>query len=632
MSKKPIVTIFRDIYSKEPHYLELDSALKRIKKGNSKEKIDAIRSQIDKERANKMKCSLPSVCFSGTFNERKDSALQKHSGFIVLDFDSIENPIDYRDSLKDHKFIYSAWVSPSGNGVKALVKIADGNKHKEHFQALQEEFDNLDSSGINVSRVCYESYDPDLWINKKATQYRKLKSIQKERVEEAVTDKYEVFEAIKKWLANKGNAFVKGERNIFIFKLASACCRFGIDDTECVNLCSMSFNDSTFSHQEMIRTVNSAYRANSDSFATAEFTNGKLIDKTSRSEVETKEIDPDVFDIDIKPKDVIFAEDVKGAALDILRNGYAKVEGIDVSELDYHFKYKRGENTVLTGYGNYGKSTFMKWFLMMRVLKFGDKFAFFSPEDNPAEEFYHDMVEIYLGCQCTPDNPNRPSEEEYKRAYDMIADHIFYIYPETMAPTPEYIKERFLELIIKEDVDGCIIDPFNMLSNDYASAGGRSDKYLEMLLSDFSRFAQSNNVFFTIVAHPRSPRKKEEDGNYPCPDVYDIADGAMWNNKMDNILVYHRPKAQTSPQSSECEFHSKKIRRQKTVGKKGMVSFTMNFMKRRFYFGGRDYMEELITGEVTKGEMIMENPNIGIEPAREEEWIQDEITFDNPEV
>lgn len=501
--------------------------------------------------------------------------------------------------------------------------------------ALQDEFDNLDSSGVNESRVCYESFDSEIYINNKAKSFKKVKKTERVETQESLSDKHLIFENIKKWLANQGSAFVKGERNIFMFKLASACCRFGLTDDECINLASMSFTDSTFSHQEMVRTVNSAYRANSDSFATAEFTRDKLIDKTTKSEIETKEIDPEIYDVDIKPKDVVFGEDVKGAALDILRSGYAKVDGIGVSELDYHFKLKRGELTVLTGYGNYGKSTFMKWFLMMRILKFGDKFAFFSPEDNPAEEFYHDWVEVYLGCQCTPDNPSRPSEEEYKKAYDFISDHVFYIYPETVSPTPGYIKERFLEMIIKENVDGVIIDPFNQLTNDYASSGGRSDKYLEILLSDFLRFAQSNNIFFTIVAHPKSPTRIKEGENYPCPNVYDIADGAMWNHKGDNILVYHRPNAQTNPQSSECEFHSKKIRRQKTVGKKGMVSFTMNFMKRRFYFGGRDYMEELITGKPFKPEPIVPegyNVNHTFESERnEEDWIQDEIVFDDPE-
>ena len=73
---------------------------------------------------------------------------------------------------------------------------------------------------------------------------------------------------------------------------------------------------------------------------------------------------------------------------------------------------------------------------------------------NPAEEFYHDLVEMYAGLNCTPTSITRPTQISYEAIYDYISKHIFYVYPETIAPTPEYVKERFLELIIKEKGNG----------------------------------------------------------------------------------------------------------------------------------------------------------------------------------
>jgi twinkle protein len=325
---------------------------------------------------------------------------------------------------------------------------------------------------------------------------------------------------------------------------------------------------------------------------TATFERDVLIDKITKGEVKD-EINPDIYNEDIRPKDVIFGEDVKDRALEIFRNGYESVESTGVPELDYFFKFKRGEITLLSGIGNYGKSTMLKYLLLLKAIVSGNRFAFFTPEDNPAEEFYHDMTEIYLGCDCTKFNPNQPSEKTYKDAYDWISKHIFYIYPKDISPTPEYIKERFLELIIKEKVDGCVIDPFNQMDNNYNKTG-RTDKYLETFLSDCTRFAQTNNVYFIIVAHPHKLKKEIGEKNYPCPDVYEIADGAMWNNKMDNILIYHRPNHQTEPDSPICELHTKKIRRQKTVGRKGIFTFELNRPKRRYIFDGKDYMAEYI--------------------------------------
>ena len=82
-----ICTIFKNIYSKEPHYISIDEAIERIRVGKSRVNVDEIRYTVDKEKANKLKANLPSVCFSGKFaKNRTDQDVLQHSGFIVLDF------------------------------------------------------------------------------------------------------------------------------------------------------------------------------------------------------------------------------------------------------------------------------------------------------------------------------------------------------------------------------------------------------------------------------------------------------------------------------------------------------------------------------------------------------------------
>ena len=569
-----MVTIFKNIFSKEPHYISVDDALKRISQGKSKDQVENIRSQIDKEKASKLKANLPSICFSGKFGKnRKDEEIIEHSGYIVLDFDNVEDLRGKQTEIISNKYVHSCWVSPSGNGLKALIKVADGTKHREHFSALQEIFPDTDKSGSNPSRVCYESYDADIYINEKSATFKKIKTTEKIIVtEKSKDDDYNIFKKLVTWLSNRNDAFVTGERNNYIFKLASACCRYGIDEMTTENLILNEFiSNSEFSRTECSRTVKSAYRVNKSKGGSASFEREMLVDKITRKEVE---VDATIYDDTIRPQDVIYGIDVKERAISLYDNGFALVRGIEVPEIDEKFKPKKGELTLLTGIGNYGKSSFKRWYQVFRVVLYGEKFATFSPEDNPPEEYYHDLVEILLGCDCTPRNPFRPNKEIYERAYDFVCEHFFYVYPKTADPTPTYIKEVFLELIIKENVDGCDIDPFNQMSNNYQGFAGR-DKYLEWVLTDFARFAIMNDVYFWIVAHPIK-LAKQGDGNYPCPEVFDVADGSMWNNKCDNILVYHRPFAQTDPQNPACEFHSKKIRRQKTVGKKGSSIFEMN--------------------------------------------------------
>lgn len=589
-----MITIFKNIFSKEPHYITVEEALNRIQTGKSKEIVSEIRNTLDKEKANKIKANLPSVCFSGQFgSDRKDEQLISHSGFIVLDFDDVSELREKQTEIISNKIVYACWISPSGKGLKALIKIADGSKHREHFQALQEVFPEIDRSGINPSRVCYESYDTEIYVNKNAEVFKKVKKTEKIVTYERTDDEQKIFKNILTWLSNKNEAFVTGERNNFIFKLASACCRFGVNEFSANSMISNEFiSNSEFTKNEADRAVKSAYRINASRFSSASFDKEMLIDKVTRQELQ---VDKAIFDEGIKLKDVIYGIDVKEQALSIYDSGYAQVDGIGVLDLDDKFKPKRGEITVLTGIGNYGKSSFKKWYQAMRILLYGEKFASFAPEDNPPEEYYHDYVEIILGCDCSPSNPNRPSRQVYESVYDLVCKHVFYVYPKDVSPTPQYVMEVFLELIIKENVDGVDIDPFNQMTNNYQNFAGR-DKYLEWVLTLFSRFAQINNVYFWIIAHPIK-MQKGADGNYPCPDVFDLSDGAMWSNKMDNILVYHRPFAQTDPQNPTCEFHSKKIRRQKVVGKKGFIIFEMLFRTRRFFINGLDQLQKCLNDQ-----------------------------------
>lgn len=586
-----MITAFKNIWSKEPHYISVELALNRIKNGNSKKLVEEIRNTLDKEKAGELKKNLPCICFSGKFGaDRKDEQIISHSQYLVLDFDNVYELRDKQTEIISNKFVYACWVSPSGNGLKALIKIANGDKHRDHFEALEEIFPEVDKSGKNPSRVCYESYDPEIYINENAEVFNKIKKTEKIVTFERTVDDQKIFKNLLTWLSNKSEAFVTGERNNFIFKLACACCRYGIPEDTTNGLIHAEFvSNSEFTKREADKAIASAYRVNSKNYGSASFDKEQLVDKVTRKEIEVEKA---VFDEEGKLKDVIYGIDVKEQALSLYENGYTAVSGIGVKEMDDSFKPKKGEITVLTGIGNYGKSSWKKWYQAMRIVLYGEKFATFSPEDNPPEEYYHDFVEILLGCDCTPSNPNRPSRQVYEYTYDFVCKHIFYVYPKNVTPTPQYIMEVFLQLIVKEGVDGVDIDPFNQLANNYQNFGGR-DKYLEWVLSLFSRFSQINNVYFWIVAHPIK-MQKASDGNYPCPDVFDIADGALWNNKLDNILVYHRPYGQTDPQNPTCEFHSKKIRRQKVVGKKGFFMFEMLFRTRRFFFNGVDPLQKIL--------------------------------------
>ena len=159
------ITMFESVTKTDkPHFIDVVAALDRIVSGRSAENVLAIRAGNAE-----LKKSLPVALFSGTFSVRKDDALEAHSGLIVLDFDHVSAEAS-KALLSTDEYVYACWISPSGQGLKALVKISNPERHREHFRALQTYYESTygleaDPSGINESRACFESYDPELVRN-----------------------------------------------------------------------------------------------------------------------------------------------------------------------------------------------------------------------------------------------------------------------------------------------------------------------------------------------------------------------------------------------------------------------------------------------------------------------------------
>ncbi len=134
------VTIFKNIKeTSTPFIRDIDFILNRIKNGNSKDLINQIRN--DKVNREQLKKNLPSICFSGIFKNRSVKGLLEHSGLICLDFDKYSDSnelVTFYNQLKEDEFTYACFISPSGDGIKLLVKIpAEVENHKLYLNAIK---------------------------------------------------------------------------------------------------------------------------------------------------------------------------------------------------------------------------------------------------------------------------------------------------------------------------------------------------------------------------------------------------------------------------------------------------------------------------------------------------------------
>lgn len=283
--------------------------LERIKKGKSKSMVDWLRT-LEKKEYDKNKNQLPGVCFNGVFDYRSKAGIREHSGLCILDFDKFENSqdaIDFRNSISDDDFIFSAWISPSAKGVKALVKIPnDIANHTAYFHSLKNYYNhpNWDDSGSDVSRFCFESYDPDLFINENSKVWDKLDipevdDLGHKNVSISIKSDNIIITNLMTWF-NKKYTF-GAERNKNLFRLASAFNDFGINKNVAEQT-FYNFEEKDFDRKEIQTTINSAYKKTAN-FGTKFFEDNGVkqkIEKHIRTGKNKKEVLDSFSDYDKK--------------------------------------------------------------------------------------------------------------------------------------------------------------------------------------------------------------------------------------------------------------------------------------------------------------------------------------------
>lgn len=564
------VTMFKSLVdTKTPHYRDVFKVFELIKSGGKhSEIVDKIRATEDKEDIERLKRSLPITLFSGKFKARNHQALEAYNRLVVLDLDNIKNVKVRKFELEQLPYVFATWISPSGNGLKVLVKVLTDN-HLGHFLALSKEINGVDPSGKDICRATFLSKDENIYINTDSKVYDKV-------IIPTFTDEQK-YENLKKWLENKGSYFQNGQRNSFITKLSSAANRFGIKMEFLKNRLEDDFlKGSDFSKREMEITVKGIYTRYKDQFGTVD-----------ADEVWTDDKVTQVLSDSVKTSDVIYLGDIREDLLKDYDIGTQKAETTYFPQLDNHFRWQRGDLNVLTGVGNFGKSAWQKQQDIIRAVRDGKKFAYFSPEEVPPLFWYRELIRTYVGKPVEKDDPQRMSRKEYENAMEFVKEYFFFVYPPA-APTPEYITERFAEVTIKHGVDGLVVDPYNGMIHN---ATKREDIFLAEQLIMFERFAQQQQVYFTIVAHP-TKTPVQEDGNYRRPTPYDLLGGSTWNARATNILVYHRPYYNTNPTDPTCEITSCKIKRQMLSGTPGSVAWTYDRKRGRFFENGFNPLEK----------------------------------------
>ena len=508
----------------------------------------------DKEK----KKELPVVCFSGEFSSRADDALFEHSGFIVLDFDHVDVDKTKR-ALATDDFIQSCWTSPSGNGIKALVQITHPERHRDHFRALVKYFERthgleLDESGINESRACFESYDPDIIIK---DDYKKFGHFTTEHAEAQVptNEAYDFTDYMKLNLAARmiRNA-PDGDKHRVLVNAS--------------RLCGGYIAAGKMEHDEVVRILHREIckrDIDSEEHALNTILDGIEIGKRMPIRdiiAEEKAVQRELL-LNDGDMSFISSDDEDFRWIDDYSQGKVEV-GLDTGDtkLDEYFRYKK-EFVIINGHSNVGKTTTMLYMIANSAVRHGWKWVLYSSENRTAS------VKMSLMQFAMDKKASDMTYLERRQAYKWVNEHFVVINNNQVYGYSDII--LFVEKVMRQTpIDAIFVDPYNSLKLDMGQKGVSSHEYHYEAASEFLTFSKANDmaVWLNMHAVTEAQRRKGDDGLPVAPYAEDTEGGGKFVNRADCFLTIHRKVQSMEPDIRRMsEIHVRKVRDVETGGR-----------------------------------------------------------------
>ena len=548
------VTIFKNVYDKtNPHHVSLQQALSRIQDGKSLTTISDVRDgETEKKK------QLPVVCWSGEFSERADEALFEHSGFIVLDFDHVD--VDStKTSLATDNYVHSCWVSPSGHGVKALVKVTNPERHRDHFRALVKYFDSqygldVDESGINESRACFESYDPDIVIKERHDKFGGL-LVENREEKEKIEVKGDHTDYMRLNLAARMIRHAEdGDKHASLLRAAKLCGGYiaagRIEEDEAVRVLIREITKRDIdSESQAMHTIRDGIE------------HGKLMPiRDLMREEQSVEREMQLSDGDMS---FIASDDVDWKWIDDFSQGLIEL-GLVTGDaaLDEYFRYKK-EFVILNGHSNVGKTTTVLYMIVNSAIQHGWKWAIYSSENQTAS-VKMELMQFAMNKKVTDMN-----YFERKMAYEWVQEHFVVINNSQVYSYSDII--LFMEKIMRQrGLDGIFVDPYNSLKLDIGNSSIPPHDYHYEAASEFLTFSKANDIAVWVNTHAftEAQRRKGPDGLPIAPYAEDTEGGGKFVNRCDCFVTIHR-KVQSPDHSIRkmTEFHVRKVRVTETGGR-----------------------------------------------------------------
>lgn len=602
-----MVTTYKSVKSNEGTIIPLSSAIKAIKTGGSiKDDLQRIEQETDKKKRSKLKVDLlPVICFNGEFDERKIDGVKKSNGLIVLDIDGLANreeSVKRRDEISQKPYVKAAFISPSGKGIKFLVRIPKIEKDnpeeidlefKGYFQALQKEFPDIDPSGKDISRACFASYDPDIYVNEDAIIFNKWEEYKKqgEKVEvtELPTVEFSRSQDLQKLMRIMADT-PDGDRHDKLLntsRLAGGFISAGrISEEDAIKALELGFTSKPYnSHYDYRKTISDgiSYGLGYPKYLEEEQLESPHPDKADESS--------DDFSMYVE------FDEFEEEADHLYKHGNER-------GLDGRFNVSREFISYRTGYTTYiysapfsGKTQFAMSELTYLAERYNWKIAVFSLEMGSPKDVLAEVASIYIGKLYTSRSSDlKMNGLQKEKAIEFFKEHFYILDPiykknDIEATVDNILKE--VSLIEEKKgirINSVYIDPISELDD-----GGeeRIHKFTYKVNKMVNRDARLNDRHNFLVSHVRDQQgileKSVNKVYYPIPTPRDVSGGQnTYKQGFQMICVYRPPEFLINEDTkeyykkNETHIHIQKAK-PKGIGMLGQFTLFFDWKTNRYY-------------------------------------------------
>jgi twinkle protein len=281
-----------------------------------------------------------------------------------------------------------------------------------------------------------------------------------------------------------------------------------------------------------------------------------------------------------KPVPISNVKDFMDYQQEIL-NHYAMGEPRGLStgydNLDKYWTHQKGSMNIWVGIPSSGKSEFLDGIALNSIRLHDWKWAFYSPENMPAQFHFQKLAEKHVGLPMFGEE--RMGVGDLKTAMARLSRSIKIITPQENSLDLDQILLKAKVCKMRYRIDAMVIDPYNEV--EHTRPNGMSEtEYVSLFLGKIRHFSRIHEIETHIVAHPTKMQKDERNvGEYPVPTPYDISGSANFRNKADNCFSVWR-KYNNNP-DNEVEVHVQKVRN-KNIGQIGKAVFNWQRFNGRF--------------------------------------------------